>query len=104
MDQTKIKLKPCPFCGRRAELRHDKDGFSFILCANDGCYVQTDGHLNEESAIKNWNTRKLMDNIEVELRMHSGRGYRDVDGDYVPPMIKTDTAISIVRRCSDGEV
>ena len=55
------KLKPCPFCGRRAELRHTKEGFSYILCANDGCYARTDGHLNEESAIKHWNTRTQND-------------------------------------------
>ena len=61
------KLLKCPFCGRRAELRHDKDGFSYIVCANDGCYVRTDGHLNEESAIKHWNTRKPMANIVEKL-------------------------------------
>ena len=51
------ELKRCPFCGRRPELRHDKDGFSYIVCANDGCYVRTDGHLNDEAAIKAWNRR-----------------------------------------------
>ena len=51
------KLKPCPFCGRRAEIRHDKDGFSYIVCANDGCYVSTDGHLNDEAAVEAWNRR-----------------------------------------------
>ena len=61
------ELLKCPFCGRRAELRHDKDGFSYIVCANDGCYVRTDGHLNEESAIKHWNTRKPMANIVEKL-------------------------------------
>ena len=61
------ELLKCPFCGRRAELRHDKDGFSYIVCANDGCYVRTDGHLNEESAINQWNTRKSMANIVEKL-------------------------------------
>ena len=68
------KLLPCPFCNRRAELRYDKDGFSYIVCANDGCYVRTDGHLNEESAIKHWNTRKPMERIverlEEKIELH----------------------------------
>ena len=51
------ELKPCPFCGRNPELRRDDDGFSYIVCANDGCYVRTDGHLNDNAAIKAWNRR-----------------------------------------------
>ena len=51
------ELKPCPFCGRKPELRHDDDGFSYIVCANDNCYVRTDGHLNDNAAIKAWNRR-----------------------------------------------
>ena len=59
------KLRPCPFCGRRAELRHNNDGFSYIVCANDGCYVRTDGHLNDESAIEHWNRRDYDDEPSV---------------------------------------
>jgi hypothetical protein len=61
------KLKKCPFCSREAELRYDKDGFSFVVCANDGCYVRTDGHLNEDAAITAWNTRKPMERIVKRL-------------------------------------
>lgn len=50
-------IKLCPFCGRVAELRHDKEGFSFIICANDGCYVRTDGCLNDDEAKMLWNKR-----------------------------------------------
>ena len=63
-----IKIKKCPFCGRSAELRHDKEGFSYVLCANDGCYVRTDGHLNDESAIKAWNTRIPVDDVVEALK------------------------------------
>ena len=35
-------------------------------------------------------------NVVEELRRVSGNGYRDVDGDYVPPMIETKNAIKIV--------
>lgn len=51
------ELKPCPFCGRKPELRHDDDGFSYIVCANDNCYVRIDGYLNDNAAIKAWNRR-----------------------------------------------
>lgn len=63
--ETKLKkigeqmneLKSCPFCGRKPELRRDDDGFSYIVCANDNCYVRTDGHLNDNATIKAWNRR-----------------------------------------------
>lgn len=45
------ELKPCPFCGRKPELRRDNDGFSYIVCANDNCYV------NDNAAIMAWNRR-----------------------------------------------
>ena len=61
------KLKKCPFCSREAELRYNKDGFSFVVCANDGCYVRTDGHLNEDAAITAWNKRKPMERIVKRL-------------------------------------
>ena len=51
------ELKPCPFCGRKPELRRDDDGFSYIVCANDNCYVRIDGYLNDNAAIKAWNRR-----------------------------------------------
>lgn len=52
------ELKPCPFCGtNNAVLRHNKDGFSFVLCEKDGCYVRTDGHLNDTAAVEAWNRR-----------------------------------------------
>lgn len=51
------ELKPCPFCGGRAEVRHNKDGFSYVVCPADGCYCRTDGHLNDEAAIQSWNRR-----------------------------------------------
>lgn len=50
------KLKPCPFCGRMAETRL-KNGFFHVVCANDGCYVRTDGCLNENEAVRLWNKR-----------------------------------------------
>ena len=87
----------CPFCGRRAELRHDKDGFSYIVCANDGCYVRTDGHLNEESAIKHWNTRKPMANIVEKLEEESYETTDTVCGGRFKA-IRLSSAINIVKQ------
>ena len=39
-----------------------------------------------------------VEKVVAEIRRRSGNGYRDVDGDYVPPLIKTANAIDIVER------
>ena len=39
-----------------------------------------------------------VDAAVAEIRRSSGNGYRDIDGDYVPPLIETKDAINIVRR------
>ena len=38
-----------------------------------------------------------VENVVAEIRRCSGNGYRDVDGDYVPPMIRTKDVIDIVE-------
>ena len=64
---SEVKLLNCPFCGRKAEMRYNKDGFAYVLCANDGCYARTDGCLNENEASRLWNTRKPMERILKRL-------------------------------------
>ena len=44
-----------------------------------------------------------IDKVVGELRRMSGNGYRDVDGDYVPPMIETKNAIEIVKQGGVGK-
>lgn len=39
-----------------------------------------------------------VEKVVVEIRRCSGNGYRDIDGDYVPPLIKTEKVIDIVKR------
>lgn len=39
-----------------------------------------------------------VEKVVVDIRRCSGNGYRDVDGDSVPPMIETEYAIDIVKR------
>ena len=36
--------------------------------------------------------------VIARIRERSGNGYRDIDGDYVPPMIETKEAIDAVKR------
>ena len=48
--------------------------------------------------IHNAPTAYDIDKVIRELRRGSGNGYRDVDGDYVPPMIETEKAIEIVKH------
>ena len=41
-----------------------------------------------------------IDKVVSEILRCSGNGYRDIDGDYVPPMIETKEAIEIVKQGS----
>lgn len=34
---SKIKLKPCPFCGGEAVLKRDRAGSHCVKCTNCGC-------------------------------------------------------------------
>lgn len=88
------ELKTCPFCGRKPELRHDENGFSFIVCANDNCYARTDGCLNEQAAVAAWNRRAQPDNVlrtditdlgDIEIN----DGFNDAQPDN-PPQWKRD--------------
>lgn len=38
-----------------------------------------------------------VDAVVGKIRRSSGNGYRDIDGDWVPPMIETKDAIDIVK-------
>lgn len=52
------KLKPCPFCGGRAILRHDSSG-CYVECGNGMCSVMpTTWYFDEEEkVIEAWNRR-----------------------------------------------
>ena len=56
-------LKPCPFCGGEAELRHYEDFtkdfssvYKFYVECNE-CEAQTKPIANVENAVSAWNTR-----------------------------------------------
>lgn len=55
---TKYKLRPCPCCGSRAELRHTSAGDDFVKCTNASCGLRTKNcHENENGAVSIWNRR-----------------------------------------------
>ena len=47
-------IKPCPFCGGKAEIRFGGP-YSIVRCS--GCGVKTDPFISDEDAIDAWNTR-----------------------------------------------
>lgn len=60
-EKEKCKLKPCPFCGCRAEIHGDfPHGSLGIHCTNRGCIKDINGgrYSNKEELIKAWNTRR----------------------------------------------
>lgn len=60
-------LKPCPFCGGRAdwwETESDTHRFQ-IVCVE--CCCGTDECVTEEVALKRWNTRKPMEAVVEKL-------------------------------------
>lgn len=55
------ELKPCPFCGREAEIQEEYDdyyGISYaIFCTECDCIFDIPDNRNEENLIKAWNRR-----------------------------------------------
>lgn len=48
-------LKPCPFCGGKAELFHSYDGYYCVQCTV--CYCSTLNFRKEQNSINFWNRR-----------------------------------------------
>lgn len=79
-----------------------KDFFSRVLCdIKDGTLCGNYEKETVEMFLKAFDESKIaynVDNVVARIRRSSGNGYRDIDGDYVPPMIETKDAIEIVRN------
>lgn len=54
-----MEFKPCPFCGRKAELYIKRYKFG-VTCSNPDCHVSPylSTQISQMLAIKLWNTRK----------------------------------------------
>lgn len=53
-----VELKPCPFCGEKAELYKGvtKHGLRYVFCPS--CYATAgDNNESDEQAVEAWNTR-----------------------------------------------
>ena len=76
----------------------DADKCPCILCEDTRNAHCTYEHRSCEKFC-NWlnNTAYDVEKVVAEIRRSSGNGYRDIDGDWVPPLIETKDAISIVK-------
>lgn len=76
------KLKPCPFCGGKAEfvkMGIAKDiPLGFVRCTECGIRLRQ-GNCTEDFARNEWNTRKPMDNIVAQLEEEKDYSYADMD-------------------------
>jgi len=63
-----------------------------------GCHITKIHPMDVMNIISEQPTAYDVEKVVEEIKRCSGNGYRDIDGDYVPPMIKTETAIDIVKR------
>lgn len=66
-----IELKPCPMCGSKAVVDHDKHNHWYVCCVN--CLVATSTRYGQDDAIADWNTRldaaqKVADEQTADLR------------------------------------
>lgn len=66
---SKLKLKPCPFCGGEAETENRRNRYTDwweVKCTD--CNASINERYDWEfQAVEAWNTRKPMDMVEAEL-------------------------------------
>lgn len=91
------ELKPCPFCGGKPVLlKHNDEDYYKVFCECCGARQWTFANRTDRDAIRNWNTRKPMDNIVAELeKAKGGLPITEEDWNYCGAI---DEAIDIVRK------
>ena len=71
---SNTELKPCPFCGGKPVLlKHNDEDYYKVFCECCGARQWTFANRTDRDAIRNWNTRKPMDNIVAELQKSADR-------------------------------
>lgn len=58
---SEIKLKPCPFCGGKAEIIQHPNGKTTISCGKGGCMANISWCPSIASAVECWNRRTQSD-------------------------------------------
>lgn len=66
-------LKPCPFCGGKAELVHSDYKMHDIKIRCTRCYIETGWYTGEVTELsEQWNTRVSPKTVTVKLPAHCG--------------------------------
>ena len=77
---SNTELKPCPFCGGKPVLlKHNDEDYYKVFCECCGARQWTFANRTDRDAIRNWNTRKPMDNIVAELEKKQYQAEKDME-------------------------
>lgn len=96
-------LKPCPFCGGKAQRMGHAGGIEFF-CGNHDCIVQPCNHsTNERDALSAWNTRAVPEVPElVRYRLNSlGELVYSENGQYVLHSQAAEIIRSMIPRVNN---
>lgn len=100
---SKLKLKPCPFCGEELVILQGKNYYAHDLKRNKPveCYAGTlVFRVDDEESIRRWNMRKPIDNILEKLKVISDGLEEDIidDQSTFGEYYATTRAIKIVEE------
>ena len=93
-------LKPCPFCGEKAEIMECSDRFQ-CGCKDEDCIAWVEEmpvYLTRSGAIKEWNNRAYEENTDANYEQRYDEGYRSgfyAARDYMDEIAKESSITSI---------
>lgn len=93
---SEVKLLPCPFCGSENIMldKTKEDTLHLAVCRN--CVAEVSG-FTRDGAIRAWNTRKPMDDVETVLKKISDDYKNSADPYEQGKAFAYNNAIGIVR-------